>query len=210
LRCLVEDFGVDVNLVFDHLEEPNLTALKLAAGVGNLAQMRFLVELGADVNQEDSEDVNPLLSAAIRGALDVVRLLLKLRTNVDRKNKDGATALMLVSFAKHEDVVKWLVKAGADTQHTMTILRSIHFEEVAALSASIAGGASAEQTAYLEAKTHCSSPGCDGAGLKKCPACKQAGYCGKPCQYAHWKAHKADCKRWSAERTASKIMGFKR
>jgi hypothetical protein len=59
--------------------------------------------------------------------------------------------------------------------------------------------ASAEQTAYLEAKTHCSNPGCSGAGIKRCPACKQARYCGEPCQYAHWKAHKADCKRWSAE-----------
>jgi hypothetical protein len=36
-------------------------------------------------------------------------------------------------------------------------------------------------------------------GIKRCPACKQARYCGEPCQYAHWKAHKANCKRWSAE-----------
>jgi hypothetical protein len=27
-------------------------------------------------------------------------------------------------------------------------------------------GASAEQTAYLEARTHCANPGCDGAGFK--------------------------------------------
>jgi hypothetical protein len=63
-------------------------------------------------------------------------------------------------------------------------------------------GASAEQTAYLEAKTHCSNPGCSGAGIKRIPACKQARYCGEPSQYAHWKAHKADCKRWSAELAA--------
>jgi hypothetical protein len=29
-------------------------------------------------------------------------------------------------------------------------------------------GAPAEQTAYLEARTHCAKPGCSGTGLKKC------------------------------------------
>jgi hypothetical protein len=38
----------------------------------------------------------------------------------------------------------------------------------------------------------------------KCTGCKQARYCGKVCQLAHWKAHKSDCKQWSAERAADK------
>jgi hypothetical protein len=54
---------------------------------------------------------------------------------------------------------------------------------------------------------HCSNTGCSGAGIKRCPACKQARYCGEPCQLAHWKAHKADCKRWSAELKAGKGKG---
>jgi hypothetical protein len=65
-------------------------------------------------------------------------------------------------------------------------------------------GASAEQTAYLLAKTHCSNTGCSGAGIMKCTRCKQARYCGEPCQLAHWKAHKAECKRWAAELKAGK------
>ena len=52
-----------------------------------------------------------------------------------------------------------------------------------------------EQIAYLEAKMHCSNPGCSGAGIMKCTGCKQVRYCGEACQLAHWKAHKADCKR---------------
>jgi hypothetical protein len=103
---------------------------------------------------------------------------------------------MAASAGKHTVVVTWLVKAGADTQATSAL-----FDNSAAVLSSHVG-ASAEQTAYLEAKTHCSNTDCSGAGLKKCPACKQARYCGEPCQLAHWKAHKADCKRWSAELTA--------
>ena len=34
------------------------------------------------------------------------------------------------------------------------------------------------------------------AGTKICAACRQVGYCSGDCQKAHWKIHKADCKRW--------------
>jgi hypothetical protein len=66
-------------------------------------------------------------------------------------------------------------------------------------------GAPAELTAYLEARTHCTNPGCGGTGLKTCAGCKQARYCGEQCQHVHWPAHRADCKRWSAERRTAKL-----
>jgi hypothetical protein len=103
---------------------------------------------------------------------------------------------MIASAKKHEEVVKWLVKAGADTQSIIGITGT-------AASISKEVGASAEQTAYLEAKMHCSSPGCSGAGVMKCTGCKQTRYCGVTCQLAHWKAHKADCRRWSADLMAA-------
>jgi hypothetical protein len=102
---------------------------------------------------------------------------------------------MAATAEKHADIVKWLIKAGADTQ------ASSNFEGTDYTAATVSRyvGASAEQTAYLEAKTHCLSPSCNGAGLLKCTGCRQARYCGEACQLAHWKAHKADCRRWSAE-----------
>jgi hypothetical protein len=72
---------------------------------------------------------------------------------------------MMASFYKHADLVRWLIKEGADTQASSSI-----FGTAAAFSKMF--GASAEQTTYLEAKTHCSNPGCSGAGIKRCPACK--------------------------------------
>ena len=47
-------------------------------------------------------------------------------------------------------------------------------------------------------RAHCAAPGCSGAGILKCTGCKQARYCGEPCELAHRKAHKADCRRWNA------------
>jgi hypothetical protein len=82
--------------------------------------------------------------------------------------------------------VKWLVKEGADLR------ANAKWGTAANISKSY--GASAEQTAYLEAKTHCSNIGCSGVGLMKCTGCKQARYCGEACQLAHWRAHKAACK----------------
>ena len=32
-------------------------------------------------------------------------------------------------------------------------------------------------------------------GSRLCSACHQIGYCSRECQKAHWKAHKAECKR---------------
>jgi hypothetical protein len=109
---------------------------------------------------------------------------------------------MAASIRKHHLLVKWLVKAGADTAGVVTTASAAGIVTAAEFSRYV--GASAEQTSYLEAKTHCSRYACSGAGLMKCTGCKQARYCGKVCQLAHWKAHKSDCRQWSAELTADK------
>jgi hypothetical protein len=129
----------------------------------------------------------------------MVKCLVKeLGADIDCVDQYGSTPLMVASGLKHTDVVQWLVKAGAD------VLASAPRGDNDGTPASISKhyGASREQTAYLEAKTHCSHSGCSGAGLLKCTGCRQAQYCGEVCQLAHWKAHKADCRRWSAELAA--------
>jgi hypothetical protein len=105
---------------------------------------------------------------------------------------------MFASHGKHAELVKWLVKEGAD------LLTKMDGGRIRAVEISRVIGTSAEQTAYLEAKTHCSNTGCSGAGIMKCTGCKQARYCGEKCQLAHSQAHKADCKRWRAEAKTGK------
>jgi hypothetical protein len=194
LSCLVEELGADVNREDDHC----WTALAVAAGRGHHDTVRYLVEeLGADVNSQDNTGLTPLYVAAGQGHRDVVQVLLNLGADIDRRNNDVFTPLMIASIKKHSEVIKWLVKAGADAQ---ALFNNNTNTTAAALSRHV--GASAAQTAYLDAKTHCFNAGCSGAGIVKCTGCKQARSCGEACQLAHWKAHKSDCRRWSAELAA--------
>lgn len=51
---------------------------------------------------------------------------------------------------------------------------------------------------FLSCQHHrCALPSCGrfGADLSRCERCKEAWYCRKECQVAHWKTHKKACKR---------------
>jgi hypothetical protein len=137
-------------------------------------------------------------AAARKGYGDVVRYLGRdFGADLNHADESGTIALMYASHAKRAKLVTWLIKEGADTQ-------ALHVGGESAADIFKDADASAEQTAYLEAKTHCSNTGCSGAGIMNCTGCKQARYCGEQCQLAHWKAHKADCKWWSAGAKAGK------
>jgi hypothetical protein len=138
-------------------------------------------------------------TGAAKVYLNVVRVLLEVHADVNQTNYEGITPLVAASSLHKLEVVRWLVKAGADTQ-----MHCYNNPRNAATFHSRAAGASTEQTAYLEAKTHCSSLGCTGAGITKCTGCKQARYTCVMCQKEHWKAHKADCRRWSVELATGK------
>lgn len=43
--------------------------------------------------------------------------------------------------------------------------------------------------------------------LHKCSGCRRALYCTKDCQAAGWKVHKAECRKWAAQRAAAKDAG---
>jgi ankyrin repeat protein len=196
MRCLVKELGVDVDRPLQNGD----SSLCLAASNGNLAVLRCLKELGADINQPNQIGQTPVFLAANYGNLAALKCLVKeFGADINRPGPEGCTPLMVASYKKHAEMVKWMIKEGADTQANAESKTSGSRYAFTAADISTFAGASAQQTAYLEAKTHCSNPACSGAGIKRCPACKQARYCGEPCQYAHWKAHKADCKQWSAE-----------
>jgi hypothetical protein len=150
-----------------------------------------LGELSADVEKARLNGGTALCYAAHEGHLDEMRWLVReFGANINYCH-DGETALMEAARSKHAALTKWMVKAGADPQ-----AKNADNETVADISQAV--GASAEQTAYLEAKTHCANPGCGGAGTKKCQGCMQGRYCGPACYVAHWPAHKAECRRLGA------------
>jgi ankyrin repeat protein len=188
-RCLVQELEADVNQADEHGNSP----LFVAAAEGSLAVVQCLVkELGADVNQAVNNGCSPLCIAAENGFLSLVRCLVKeLGADVNQARSDGGTPLIIAAQKKHTDVVVWLSKHGANTQ------ASGQFGTAADLSRS--EGAPAEQTAYLKARMHCANSGCGGAGLKKCSGCLKVYFCGPACIWAHWPAHKAECREAAAK-----------
>jgi ankyrin repeat protein len=189
VRCLGKEFGADIDKTTDH----GATPLHVAAMEGHMAVMKCLVEeLGADVTKLDSYGRSLLFMSIFNGNLQVVQSLVdELGANVNQSTHDGRTPLGLASAGKHMSIAAYLIKKGANPQASAP-------EFGTAADVSRKTGAPAEQTAYLEAKAHCTNPDCSGAGIKKCTGCKQARYCGQNCQLAHWPAHKAKCKQRSA------------
>jgi ankyrin repeat protein len=189
-RCLVKELGADV----DKTTQADAAPLYIAAQQGHLEVSCCLVnELGADVNKANQVGFTPLLVAIYNGHLHMVRCLVEdLQANINKATHDGRTPLMMASYRKHAKIVHLLTKRGADSQ-----VRAPEYGTAANVSRQ--AGAPAELTEYLEAKMHCSNPGCSGAGIRKCTGCKQARYCEQACQLAHWPTHKAACKTLQAK-----------
>jgi hypothetical protein len=137
--------------------------------------------------------------AAQQGHEAVILYLVKeCGADVNQACHDGWTPLMIAASNKYEKkLIKTLLQLGADPQVSVP-------RHGTAADLSKHAGTPTEVTLYLEARTHCSNTGCNGAGRKCCAAyaCKQARYCCKVCQRAHWPAHKAECKVAAETRTA--------
>ena len=100
--------GADVNAV----DEGGDTPLCHAAGAGDAAMVRRLLELGADANF--GTYALPLIEAAGKGHLAAVEALLAAGADWRQVDEQGSTALHDAAAAGHMEVVRVLVRAGAD------------------------------------------------------------------------------------------------
>jgi ankyrin repeat protein len=87
-----------------------------AAYAGDLAEVRRLLETGADVNATDPEGRSPLFTASFEGHLDVVDLLIARGAAVDRAANNGFTPLIAAAQEGHSSVVERLVDAGGSLE----------------------------------------------------------------------------------------------
>jgi hypothetical protein len=123
----------------------------------------------------------------------VVQCLVEFGADVNFATVDGSTPLMTAAQRMHHKIAQYLLKHGADPQASHKWQGRV-LGNITAADFSGHTNAPAEETAYLEARTHCANPGCTNAGLKKCERCLQVYFCGNACIRAHWFEHKAECK----------------
>lgn len=77
-----------------------------------------LLDVGADVNIQDSDGMIALHLAASRGHEELVRLLLEKRASISVPNSHGLTALQLAICSGHDHLARLLVE-GRDTGGTL-------------------------------------------------------------------------------------------
>ena len=88
-------------------------ALLLAAGRGDLAEVKRVIAGGAEINAKDHDGDTALMIASWKGHMEVVRELLGKGAEVSAKDDSGKTALMYAYRKDHQEVEELLIKAGA-------------------------------------------------------------------------------------------------
>lgn len=91
-----------------------------------LAEVRTLLEQGADPNTKNSQGSPVLVVAANRGFTEMAQLLLEKGAKVDARRKDGDTALLVALGAQHDAIALLLIQKGADV-NTKYLMDGIEF-----------------------------------------------------------------------------------
>jgi cytohesin len=91
-----------------------MESLDGAAGAGDVARIRALVEAGADVNESDESGVTPLFVAAYSGHAEAVAALLEMGADVHRWDSRGEPLMHWAAEEGTPEVIRLLVEAGAD------------------------------------------------------------------------------------------------
>ena len=94
-----------------------MTPFLTAAQTGNIAMMKELIALGADVNEKTPDGSNGLLFAVTSRRLDAVKFLVENGVNVNEAPKARGTALHSAIRFGANDIVQYLADHGADFTH---------------------------------------------------------------------------------------------
>lgn len=87
--------------------------LLLGSENGNIAQVRYALERGADINARNNNGVSALIWAANNGHVGVVQLLLQHGANINEFSNNYRTSLMWACYWGHDKVVEFLLEKGA-------------------------------------------------------------------------------------------------
>jgi ankyrin repeat protein len=101
--------GADV----DHRDVDGSTPLQWAVYDGDIAEVRRLLEAGADASLGNRYGATPMSLAAVVADTKILKLLLDAGADVDSPNGDGQTALMTVARTGNVQAAKLLLEHGA-------------------------------------------------------------------------------------------------
>ena len=73
-----------------------------------------LISKGANVEQQSSTGMTPLVLAALSGQANIVDTLIAAECSVNRQTESGITAVLAAAAGGHPDIISSLVRAGGD------------------------------------------------------------------------------------------------
>jgi len=85
-----------------------------ASSKGDLADVKELVEAGANINVKDGNGWTALMFATDKKHLDIVKYLVEKGADINVKDKFSSSALTYAILRNSLDIVKYLVEKGAD------------------------------------------------------------------------------------------------
>ena len=92
----------------------SFSELHFAAFMGDLSEVRGIIEEGADVDVKDGQGRTPLLFAALGGNRQVVEFLVEKGADINARNEQGRTILHTIARNGDKDMVELLISKGAD------------------------------------------------------------------------------------------------
>lgn len=116
---------------------------------GDMAQLKYCLEQGADVSAADYDLRTPLHIAASEGNLAMTHFLLEQGALIHKKDRNGDPPLVCAVLANHLEVIRLLVQVGAHLPFTASQLGERLTSAARAgenrLEAMIAAGADVDQ-----------------------------------------------------------------
>ncbi|KAL3079420.1 hypothetical protein niasHT_031749 [Heterodera trifolii] len=104
----------------DHMNKIGMSPLHYFVNKGDFALCKFLVENGANINQNTTDDsdchVTPLHIACAKGHLQIVKLLVEEgNADIEIADFEGGTALLLALLKRKFEIARYLCDKGART-----------------------------------------------------------------------------------------------
>jgi ankyrin repeat protein len=107
--------GASANRSGENESGPLVTAIAVAQSACPASLVEILCDAGANLEERNSDDSTPLLSAAYRGYTATCVTLATLGANLEARNRNGDTPVLVAAERRKVDAMLALLNAGSDS-----------------------------------------------------------------------------------------------